>query len=498
MTGYIIMAAFAIICLGTSSLVARKYSGDSVDEFVSGGRSIPFGLITASVMVSWVWTITIIGSGETGYTYGISGGINYAWGAAIPFFVFIPLVLVLKKKMPKCTTFIEFIKMRYGKRMSQVFIVFALALTFYILLSQGVGMGVVFSSLFGMPYKLAAAIPIIIIALYTARAGLKGSIVNDVIMFFLIALIFLITVPAVLNSLGIDNIYNGLKDAATNPSNPNYNPDALSLLSSSGFRYGIVSMVCCMGQVLLDQGYYSKAVATVSTKSLLFAYIIGTVFAWMPIPILSSIIYGSTSLGLGAVVDGTQLATTSDVAPYIMQLVFGGGIGTIMFALMIFMTGLTTGGDILQGAQAICTVDIYKKYINKDATEKQQTHFGKIMTLVIGAGIAIVVMFLEGKSLLSLDIFSGIIFAAPCAAFVAGLIWDKVSNKVAMASIFIGMISGLIAYFAIPDDDINYFIGNVLSLLVPVVVILIGSLFTKHKFNFDKLKNYEPDYKVAD
>ena len=497
MTGYIIMAVFAFICLGTSSLVARKYSNDSVDEFVSGGRNIPFGLITASVMVSWVWTITIIGNGETGYNYGISGGLNYAWGAAVPFFIFIPLVLILKKKMPKCTTFIEFIKMRYGTRMSQVFIVFALALTFYILLSQGVGMGVVFSSLFRMPYKVAAAIPIIIIALYTARAGLKGSIVNDVIMFFLIALIFLITVPAVLKSFGLTNIYNGLKDVATNPSNPNYNPDALNLLSSSGFRYGIVSMVCCMGQVLLDQGYYSKAVATVSTKSLFFAYIIGTVFAWMPIPILSSIVYGSTALGLGVTIDGSTLSTTSDIAPYIMQLVFGGGIGTLLFTLMIFMTGLTTGGDILQGAQAICTVDIYKKYLKKDATEQQQTRFGKIMTLVIGAGIAILAMFMEGKSLLSLDIFSGIIFAAPCAAFVAGLFWDKVSNAVAMASIFIGMISGLIAYFAIPDPDINYFVGNVLSLVVPVLVILIGSLFAKHKFDFNTLKNYKPDYIVS-
>lgn len=179
-----------------------------------------------------------------------------------------------------------------------------------------------------------------------------------------------------------------------------------------------------------------------------------------------------------------------------MQLVFGGGIGTIMFALMIFMTGLTTGGDILSGAQAICTVDIYKKYIKKDATEEQQTKFGRVMTIVIGLIIAIVVMFLEGKSLLALDIFSGIIFAAPCAAFVAGLIWDKVSSKIAIASIFIGMATGLMAYFLIDDKNINYFVGNVCSLLVPIVVILIGSIFTKKKFNFEHLKEYTPDHMV--
>ena len=376
--------AFAIIFFAVSTLVSRKYADDGVDDFVAAGRSVPFGLITASVMVSWVWTITIIGSAEAGFNYGVSGGINYAWGAAVPFFVFIPLVMTLRKKMPKCTTFVEFIKVRYGEGVSQLFMIFALGLTFYILLSQGVGMGVVFHALFNMPYKFAAAIPILIIALYTAKAGLRGSIVNDVLMFFIIALIFLITIPLILKTLGLETIYNGLKDVATNISNPNHNKDALNMLSGTGFRYGIVSMVVCMGQVLLDQGYYSKAIATVSKKSLLFSYIVGTVIAWLPIPILSGLVFGNSALGLGASVAGGQLSTTSDVAPYIMQLVFGGGIGSVMFALMIFMTGLTTGSDILSGAQAICTIDIYKKYINKNATEKQQTTFGRHMTIIIG------------------------------------------------------------------------------------------------------------------
>lgn len=496
MTGYIMIIAFAIIFFAVSTLVSRKYADDGVDDFVAAGRSVPFGLVTASVMVSWIWTITIIGSAEAGFNYGVSGGLNYAWGAAVPFFVFIPLVMTLRKKMPKCTTFVEFIKVRYGEGVSQLFMIFALGLTFYILLSQGVGMGVVFSALFDMPYKFAAAIPILIIALYTAKAGLRGSIVNDVLMFFIIALIFLITIPLILKTLGLEAIYNGLKDVAGNISNPNHNKDALNMFSGTGFRYGIVSMVVCMGQVLLDQGYYSKAIATVSKKSLLFSYIVGTVVAWLPIPILSGLVFGNSALGLGASVAGGQLSTTSDVAPYIMQLVFGGGIGSVMFALMIFMTGLTTGSDILSGAQAICTIDIYKKYINKNATEKQQTTFGRRMTVIIGLIMAVVVMFLEGKSILALDIFSGIIFAAPCAAFIAGLIWDKVSSKVAVASIFIGMICGLIAYFMIPDDNINYFVGNVFSLCVPIIVIIIGSIFEKQHFDFEQLKAYQPDHLV--
>ena len=73
--------------------------------------------------------------------------------------------------------------------------------------------------------------------------------------------------------------------------------------------------------------------------------------------------------------------------------------------------------------------------------------------------------------------------------FIAGLIWDKVSSRVAVASIFISMICGLIAYFMIPNDNINYFVGNVFSLCVPIVVIMIGSLFEKEHFDFEQL-NY--------
>lgn len=85
----------------------------------------------------------------------------------------------------------------------------------------------------------------------------------------------------------------------TNPDNINYNPEALSFASSGGFRYGLTAVVVAMGQVLLDQGYYSKAIATASSKSLLKAYIIGTVVAWMPIPILCGGVFGGSVISLG-------------------------------------------------------------------------------------------------------------------------------------------------------------------------------------------------------
>lgn len=493
-TGYIVMAVLAIVFLSISSIIANKFSGEGVDDFVAGGRKVPFGLVTSSVMVSWLWAITVIGSSEQGMVLGISGGLNYAVGSMLPFFIFIPLVLTLRKKMPKCTTFVEFIKVRYSAGLSRIFIIFALLLTLYILLSQGMGVGVVFHTIFGVPYKVAAAVPILIVAFYISKAGLKGSIVNDFIMFIIISIIMLITIPIILKHFGMNAIYNGMLDAATNQSNPNYNPDVLNLFSKSGHNYGLVCIIVCMGQILLDQGYYSKAISTASSKKLLLAYVIGTIFAWMPVPLLCGNVIGSVgvSLGLGSDV----LSSASDIAPYVYHVVFGSGLGSILFILMIFMAGLSTGGDVLSGAQSICTVDIYKKYINKEATEADQVKFGKRMTIVIGVVMAVVAMFFEGRSLVSIDVMTGILFAAPCAAFVIGVFWKRVSTRVAAASIFIGIISGVIAYVMIPNPDINYVVGNLCSLIVPIIVIVAGSLIENYEFDFQKLMDYEPDHKV--
>ena len=493
--GYVILAIFAFIFIGISVVVSKKFPAEGVDDFVAAGRGIPSSLVAASVMVSWVWTTTIMGSAEAGMNFGISGGINYAWGNSIPFFVLIPLVLHLRRKMPKCTTFTEFIEQRYGRTVSKLFFVFGIGVIIYVMIAQGVGIGIIFNSMFGIPYEIGAVVPLAIVAVYISKAGLRGSIFNDVIQFFIISIIMIVSVPLILNSLGLENIYNGLVDVVTNPDNINHNPEALSIMSSGGFRYGLTAVVVAMGQVLLDQGYYSKAIATASSKSLLRAYIIGTVLAWMPIPILCGGVFGGSVISLGVGV-GNGLSVASEAAPYIMNLVFGGGLGSVMFVLMVFMAGMTTGGGCLSGAQALFTADFYKKYVNPTATEAQQMRFGRRIVFVIAAVVMVIAVLLKGKSLLMMDIFSGILFAAPTSSLIAGMYCKRTTSGIAIVSIICGLASGLIAYFVIPDPDMNWFIGNVLALLVPAAIVIIGSLFSKYEYDFDKLKNYQPDHAV--
>lgn len=492
--GYFVMFGFGLLFLLISALISKRLPIEGVDDFLVAGRKVPFALVGAAVTVSWIWTTTIMGSAETGMWFGVSGGLNYSWGAVIPFFIFIPLVMHMRKIMPKATTFTEFIEQRFGKHTKNVFFVFGTAVIFYIIVEQGVGAGIAFQSIFGIPYKLASFLAIMIVTLYIAKAGLRGSLFNDLLQFFIIMCILLVVTPIIINHFGLDFIFKGLNDVATNPDNVNYNPDALSLLSTAGLRYGIAAVVIAMGQVLLSQGYYSMALATVSNKSLFFAYIIGTLLAWAPIPIICSNIFGNVGLAMG-LAPGHGIEFTTQVSPYVLKYVLSGS-GSIIFCILIFMTAMTTGGNCLAGVQALFTVDLYKILNKKTVTEKDQMRFGRIATIIFGLLAASVATMLQGVSLLRIDIFSGILFAAPCSAFFAGVFWRKPTPTIAVVSIFSGLFAGLAAWSFISNQDINWFVGNILSLTVPAAVIIIGSLFTKSEFDFTKLQEYDPGHKI--
>jgi Na+/proline symporter len=198
-------------------------------------------------------------------------------------------------------------------------------------------------------------------------------------------------------------------------------------------------------------------------------------------------------MGVGV---GNGLTGTSETAPYIMSFIYGGGLGAIMFVLMVFMAGMTTGGGCLAGIQALFTTDFYKKYVNKTATEEQTMRFGRIITFVVAIAVIIVSILLKGRSLLMMDIFSGILFAAPTSSLIAGMVTKKTTPKVAIISMVVGLAAGLTAFFVIPNDDINWFVGNILALLLPAVIVIIGSAMSKYEFDFDKLAKYEPDHEV--
>src|SRR5699024_6523632 len=106
--------------------------------------------------VAWVWSGSLMGAGEAGIWYGISGGMNYAWGAAVPFLIFIPIALRLRRLMPRSTTYIEFIRERFGTNLANIFLIFGICLILYVAVMQAVGIAYAFEYTFQLNFKVTA------------------------------------------------------------------------------------------------------------------------------------------------------------------------------------------------------------------------------------------------------------------------------------------------------------------------------------------------------
>jgi Na+/proline symporter len=481
--GYVILFGLSIMLILVATLAYKRFKIDNLDELLAGGRSLPLGIVSASICVSWIWTTTIMGSAEAGFTYGVTGGINYAWGAAVPFLALIPIALSIRKRMPKATTFTEFVEQRYGKLAHKVFFVFAIGITFYVSMEQAVGAAYLFNAMFGIPYWVVAVIVPLVYTSYISIAGLKGSIFNDVFQFLVISLVLFVVIPVVLLKLGPSTMYQNLVDVATNVQNPNYNPDVLNFFNGAGWRYGIAAVVIATGQIVLDQGYYQRAIAAATQTTLKKAYLLGGLFAWLPIPFVCGNVFGLGGLSLNLTPE-----ISSQISPEVVQYAFKGG--SLIFLLMVFMAAMTTGDTAMAGIQALLTVDVYKRN-KKNATSAQQMRFGRLIIWPVGIGIAIFAVLMEGVSLLYIDIMSGIIFAAPVGVLLFGTFWERPSQKVAIISIFAGFIGGIAAWRFIPNQDINWFWGNVISLTVPIILLVILSLLFPSDFKFKSLEGYE-------
>src|SRR5699024_2869627 len=131
------------------------------------------------------------------------------------------------------------------------------------------------------------------------------------IQFVVISLVSLVVLPLALARIGLRPLYDGLARAAADATSPVHTPGALNFFAAASVRYFVVALVVSFGFVLLNQGYFSKARAAANSKSLLWSYIVGTLIAWLPIPILFGTILGGIGIAEGMTV-GEELTVSTD------------------------------------------------------------------------------------------------------------------------------------------------------------------------------------------
>ena len=460
-----IVVYFAFV-IGVGFMARRKAA--SSDEFLTSGRSLPAWVTGIAFVSANLGAVEIMGMSANGAQYGLPT-FHYFWIGAIPAMIFLGLVMMPFYYGSKVRSVPEFMFRRYG---TAAHLINALSFALAQLLIAGVNLyllGSIVQRLLGWPLWVALIVAAIIVFSYITLGGLSAAIYNEVLQFFVIVAALL---PLTLVGLHRVGGWSGLTakiadDAVAHGADAYANPDAqlhswpgvlLSGFDSSALS--VVGIVFGLGFVL-SFGYWTtnfvevqRAMAADSISSARSAPIVGT-FAKMFVPFLV-IIPGMVAAVLVSEIHGLKLATLAgtaaetgdvkynDAVLLLMRDVLPNGLlGLAITGLLAsFMAGMAAN---ISAFNTVFTVDLYQRYINKDADDARYLRMGHIATgvaTVVAIFTALIASTYSNLMDYLQQLFS--MFNAPLfATFIIGMFWKRATNHGGWAGLTAGTLAAL-------------------------------------------------------
>jgi len=437
------------------------------EHFNTAGRMVKTGL-TASVIVSqWTWAATLLQSSNVAWQYGVSGPFWYASGATVQILLFGVLAINLKKVAPSAHTMCEIVKARWGKTAHLTFLFFAFCANIIVTSMLLLGGAATVEALTGVNYKLASFLIPWGVILYTFSGGLKAtfiaSYIHTVIIFaVLITFITIVYVKTYSSDLvysflnwtitysteqceqiysndPFDANYVTFYDPATYACGPvegNNGNSYLTMLSSGGLMFGIINIVGNFGTVFVDQSYWQSAIAA-RPESAAKGYLLGGI-CWFSIPFSLATSLGLASTALMLPITASE-AGAGLVPPAVATHLLGGP-GASLILVMLFMAIVSTGSAESIAVSSLVAYDIYREYINPEATGKQILLVSRVVIVLFGLfmGLFSILLAAIGLNLGWVYLFMGIVIGSAVIPLWNMMTWDKASGKGAVIAAWSG------------------------------------------------------------
>ncbi|CAK9438397.1 uncharacterized protein LODBEIA_P26210 [Lodderomyces beijingensis] len=501
-------AVFAFGMMLTTYLL-KRYNKEIItaEEFATAGRSVKSGLISAAVVSSWTWAATLLTSTTQVYKNGIFGSCSYAFGATVQITLFASLAIKAKERAPSARTYLEIVRARYGTVTHMIYIFWGLATNILVTAMLLTGGSATICDLTGMHPVAACLLVGLSPTVYSVFGGLKATILTDyahTVIMLIVILIFGFSTWATNHKLGSASVvWDLIKQVGeTRPVEGNHNGSYLTFHSRSGGIFFVINIVGNFGTVFLDNGYFNKAFAA-DPKSAYKGYILGSL-AWLPIPAFCSLTMGFAALALeqteywplGRAMTADEVAKGL-VLPNASTALLGKG-GAVLSLVMIYMAVTSAMSSELIAVSTICTYDIYRTYINPNATGKKLiwiSHLSCGAFAYIMAGFAIG-LYYANVSMGFLYELMGIIIGGAVLSSAMTILSSKqnwysatftppIATGLAIMSWLVCTKTkfGAITYANLFEDD-AMLTGNVVALLFPLITVPLFTFVFKPQ-NFD-------------
>jgi len=530
--GYAVVLGFGLLFSIITTLIVyvNKYFGEkgeiTSEHFNTAGRMIKTGL-TASVIVSqWTWAATLLQSSNVAWQYGVSGPFWYASGATIQVLLFGVLAINLKKVAPSAHTVCEIVKARWGKTAHLTFLFFCFAANLIVTSMLLLGGAATVEALTGMDYRLAAFLIPWGVILYTASGGLQAtflaSYIHTVIIFAVLILMVFIVYVKVYSSDQIfdylaatvsyteeecqqiystdNSVESTFYDAATYACGQitgNRDGSYLTMLSSQGLMFGIINIVGNFGTVFVDQSYWQSAIAA-RPESAAKGYLLGGI-CWFAIPFSLATSLGLTSTALMLPITASE-AGSGLVPPAVASHLLGDS-GSALILIMLFMAIVSTGSAESIAVSSLVSYDIYREYMNPEATGAQILFVSRVVIVAYGLimGAFAIILQTIGLNLGWVYLFMGIVIGSAVIPLWNLMTWDKASGTGAVIAAWGGLVLALIGWIVgaqVQSGEITIsslgtnevmLSGNLIAILSSGLIHYVYSKYDPQDFDFSTL-----------
>ncbi|KAH9949092.1 Sodium:solute symporter family-domain-containing protein [Amylocystis lapponica] len=453
---------FAVIMAGLSTLQNRytSYKIATSEEFNTASRSVKPGLIASGIVSAWTWAATLLQSSTVTYEYGICGGYYYAAGATLQIFVMAVLAVRVKLIAPYCHTYLEIIHARYGNAAHFTFATYAIVTNLIVSSMLLLGGSAVVNAFTGMNIYAANFLIPLGVVVYVILGGLRATFLCDflhtLILMIVILYFFFITYTSSDLIGGLDGMYALLQKASElRPVSGNQDGSYMTLKSNYGLMFMIVQITGGFGTVMLDQGYWQRAIAS-KAKTAVRAYLMGGI-AWFAVPLTFSSIMGLAAVALAnspsfpypGGLNSAQIDAGLSAPAGVVTLLGKGG--AVAMLILLFMAVTSAASSEMIATSSILTFDLYQIHFKPDASPETLIRVSHVMVGVWALIMSSVACLWNGigVSLNWLFLFAGTIYTGAVGPVILSVLWRKQTKAAVISGAIGGMFVGIICWLVV-------------------------------------------------
>ncbi len=493
----VIFIGYCLLIIGMGLFVSQEKKGhvkNSSDYFLAS-KALPWWAVGASLIASNISAEQFIGMSGSGFALGLAIS-TYEWMAAATLLVvaifFLPVYM--KKGI---YTMPGFLLDRYDTRVRTTMAIFWLLLYVFVNLTSVLYLGALsINTILGIPMMYSIIGLALFAMVYSIYGGLKAVAWTDVVQVIFLIAGGLATTYISLQMVGDGSAWDGLgvlRSEAPKHFTMIFSEGEMMIPDGKGgTRDAYLDLpgisVLVGGMWITNLSYWGfnqyitqRALAAKSLdeaqKGMIFA---GFLKLLMPlivvIPGIAAFVIVQNGADLGFIENMkdpiTGLVKSDRAYPTLLQLLPAGLKGLAFAALTAAI--VSSLASMANSTSTIFTMDIYKKYFGKDASESKQVSVGRI-TAVVAFIIASIVAPALGQldqAFQFIQEYTGFISPGVFAIFFFGVFWKKTTSNAALVGAALSIPLSVVLKIALPLLPFIDRMGYVFLILAALMITI--------------------------